>query len=88
MILAFGWREHGRLFWRSRYARPWTVKAIVPGDVVPRETRPVIRNQVPVSTSITVPVHVKNWVGPFFALQVKDTYEEITQKKPHRDLPH
>jgi hypothetical protein len=56
--------------------------------VVPRETRAAFGNQVPVSTSITVPDHVKNRVGPFLALQVKDTYEEITQKKPHGDLPH
>jgi len=58
------------------------------GDVVPRETRSVFGNEVPVSTSITVPGHVKNWVGPFLALQEKDTYEEIAQKKPHGDLPH
>jgi len=56
--------------------------------VVPRETRAAFGNQVPVSTSITVPDHVKNRVGLFLALQVKDTYEEITQKKPHGDLPH
>lgn len=57
-------------------------------DIVSSETRAVFGNQVPVSTSITVPDHVKNWVGQFLALQVKDTYEEITQKKPHGDLPH
>jgi len=27
-------------------------------------------------------------VGDFLPAQVKDTYEEITQKKPHGDLPH
>jgi glyoxylase-like metal-dependent hydrolase (beta-lactamase superfamily II) len=57
-------------------------------DVVGSETKVVYGNQVPASTSITLPENVKNWVGPFLALHVKDTYEEITQKKPHGDLPH
>jgi hypothetical protein len=56
--------------------------------VVGSETKVVYGNQVPASTSITLPENVKNWVGPFLALHVKDTYEEITQKKPHGDLPH
>jgi hypothetical protein len=25
-------------------------------------------------------------VGPFLAAQVKDTYEEITQRKPHGEI--
>ena len=57
-------------------------------DVVSSETKFMYGNQVPASTSITLPDNVKNWVGPFLALQVKDTYEEISQKKPHGDLPH
>ncbi|HET9319408.1 MAG TPA: MBL fold metallo-hydrolase [Bryobacteraceae bacterium] len=57
-------------------------------DIVSSETRAAFGNQVPVSTSIRAPDHVKNWVGPFLALQVKDAYEEITQQKPHGDLPH
>ena len=40
------------------------------------------------SASLTLPDNVKNWVGDFYATQVKDTYEEISQKKPHGDLPH
>jgi len=40
------------------------------------------------STSITLPDSVKNWVGKSLPAQVKDAYEEITQKKPHGDLPH
>jgi cyclase len=38
--------------------------------------------------SIHLPDSVKNWVGSSFKAQVKDTYEEITQGKPHGDLPH
>ena len=57
-------------------------------DLVSSETKMVFGNQVPASTAITLPDHVKNWVGGFLPAQVKDTYEEITQKKPHGDLPH
>ena len=57
-------------------------------DVVSSETKFMYGNVVPAATSITLPDNVKNWVGPFLALQVKDTYEEISQKKPHGDLPH
>lgn len=57
-------------------------------DIVGSETTIMFGNRVPVATSIRLPDHVKNWVGPFLALQVKDTYEEITQNKPHGDLPH
>jgi hypothetical protein len=31
---------------------------------------------------------VKNWVGPSLPAQVRDTWEEIVQKKPHGDIPH
>jgi cyclase len=41
-----------------------------------------------VSTSIQLPDPVKNWTGGDLPTQVKDTYEEITQHKPHGDLPH
>jgi len=51
-------------------------------------TKMVYGNLVPVNTSIKLPENVKNWVGPFFAAHVRDTYDEITQKKPHGDLPH
>ncbi|MBS1855947.1 MAG: MBL fold metallo-hydrolase [Acidobacteria bacterium] len=40
------------------------------------------------STTIKLPDHVKNWVGPSLPAQVRDTYEEIAGKKPHGDLPH
>ena len=40
------------------------------------------------STNIQLSAKVKNWVGDDLAGQVKDTYEEITQHKPHGDLPH
>ena len=40
----------------------------------------------PVSTSVQLPGSVKNWVGDFLAAQVKDTYEEISQGKPHGEI--
>lgn len=51
-------------------------------------TKMVYGNLVPVNTSIKLPEKVKNWVGAFYAAHVRDTYDEITQKKPHGDLPH
>ena len=48
----------------------------------------VYGNLVPAVTTVSLPADVKNWVGDFLPAQVKDTYEEITQKKPHGDLPH
>ena len=41
-----------------------------------------------IQTSIKLPDNVKNWSGKDLKTQVKDTFEEITQKKPHGDLPH
>lgn len=41
-----------------------------------------------VSTSIQLPDSVKNWVGDGLPAQVRDAYEEITQHKPHGDIPH
>jgi cyclase len=40
----------------------------------------------PVKTSVQLPESVKNWVGPSLALQVKDTFEEIAQGKPHGEI--
>jgi glyoxylase-like metal-dependent hydrolase (beta-lactamase superfamily II) len=40
------------------------------------------------STTIQLPESVKNWVGDDLASQVRDAYEEITQHKPHGDIPH
>ena len=57
-------------------------------DIVPAGTKMVYGNEVPASTSITLPDNVKNWAGPFLPAQVRDTYDEISQKKPHGDLPH
>lgn len=42
----------------------------------------------PKSTSLKLPDSVKKWVGPFAAAQVRDTFEEVKQGKPHGDLPH
>jgi len=57
-------------------------------EVVPPATATVYGNQVPTKTTITLPAHVKKWVGNFLPAQVKDTWEEIVQKKPHGDIPH
>jgi cyclase len=38
--------------------------------------------------ALQLPDSVKNWVGPGLAGQIKDAYNEITQKKPAGDLPH
>jgi glyoxylase-like metal-dependent hydrolase (beta-lactamase superfamily II) len=40
------------------------------------------------AAELHLPDSVRQWVGDSFATQVKDTYEEITQGKPHGDLPH
>jgi len=56
--------------------------------VPPGRTAMIYGNLVPSVTTVALPASVKNWVGDFLPLQVKDTYEEITAKKPHGDLPH
>ena len=56
--------------------------------VVPPGTTTVYGNVVPAKTTLTLPASVKNWVGPFFPAQVRDTWEEMVQRKPHGDLPH
>jgi len=40
------------------------------------------------AAGLHLPDTVKPWVGDSLQAQVKDTYEEITQGKPHGDLPH
>jgi glyoxylase-like metal-dependent hydrolase (beta-lactamase superfamily II) len=57
-------------------------------EVVPPATATVYGNVVPAKTTITLPASVKNWTGAFLAAQVRDTWEEIVQKKPHGDIPH
>jgi cyclase len=57
-------------------------------SVVPPGTTTVYGNVVPATTTITVPANVKNWAGPFLPAQVRDTWDEIVQKKPHGDIPH
>lgn len=42
----------------------------------------------PVSASLQLPDTVRNWVGDGFGTQVKDAWEEISQKKAHGDIPH
>src|SRR5262245_28506045 len=36
--------------------------------------------------TVDVPDNVKKWVGPSLKGQIKDTYEEVTQKKPHGEI--
>lgn len=38
------------------------------------------------SVTITLPSSVKNWVGSFHPDQVSDTFQEITQGKPHGEI--
>ncbi len=40
----------------------------------------------PVATSLKLPDGVKNWVGTYAAMQVRDAYEELRQGKPRGDL--
>ncbi|MBI3680808.1 MAG: MBL fold metallo-hydrolase [Acidobacteria bacterium] len=46
------------------------------------------KNGQPESATLQLPDSVKKWVGPFYAAQVRDTFEEISKGKPHGDLPH
>ena len=57
-------------------------------SVVPAGTTTVYGNVVPAKTTLTLPSSLKNWIGPFLPAQVRDTWEEIAQKKPHGDIPH
>jgi glyoxylase-like metal-dependent hydrolase (beta-lactamase superfamily II) len=42
----------------------------------------------PVKAKIQLPDSVKNWTGNSLAGQIRDTYRELTEKKPAGDLPH
>ena len=57
-------------------------------EIVPPGTATVYGNTVPAKTTLKLPDNVKRWSGGFLAAQVRDSYQEITQKKPHGDLPH
>jgi hypothetical protein len=48
----------------------------------------VVPPGTPGKTTLTLSSAVKNWTGKSLAGQVKDTWEEIVQKKPHGDIPH
>lgn len=41
-----------------------------------------------VAASLQIPENLRKWMGDVVKSQVKDSYEEITQGKPHGDLPH
>jgi glyoxylase-like metal-dependent hydrolase (beta-lactamase superfamily II) len=47
-----------------------------------------MKGDTPTSTTVKLPDGVKNWVGQSLPLQVRDTFEEISQGKPHGDIPH
>jgi len=57
-------------------------------QLISPETATVYGNVVPAKTILQMPKSVKNWTGGFLAAQVKDTWEEITYKKPHGELAH
>jgi hypothetical protein len=57
-------------------------------DVVPPGTIKVYGHVVPATTTISLPANVSNWVGPLLPAQVRDTWDEIVQKRPHGDIPH
>ena len=48
----------------------------------------VKKNNGKETASLQLPASVKNWVGPDFASQVKDAYNEVTTGKAAGDLPH
>lgn len=47
-----------------------------------------MKNDQPSATTIQLSANVKTWTGDSLAAQVRDAYNEITQKKPSGDLPH
>jgi glyoxylase-like metal-dependent hydrolase (beta-lactamase superfamily II) len=57
-------------------------------SVVPPGTTTFLGNVVPAKTTITLPVAVSRWVGPLLPAQVRDTWEEIVEKKPHGEIAH
>jgi cyclase len=46
------------------------------------------KNGQPTATSLKLPTANQKWVGSPFPSQVRDTFEEISQGKPHGDIPH
>lgn len=40
----------------------------------------------PLKAKLELSAGVRHWVGDFFPAQVSDTYEEITQRKPHGEI--
>ncbi|MBI1791692.1 MAG: MBL fold metallo-hydrolase [Acidobacteria bacterium] len=45
-----------------------------------------MKGEQPVKSSLALPDSVKHWTGTFLAGQVKDTFEELTQGKPHGEI--
>ena len=65
-----------------------------PGQDHPTPLPPISEPTSPMMTeppvedlqTVPLPDNVKNWVGDSLRAQIKDTYEEITQKKPHGEI--
>ncbi len=57
-------------------------------SVVPPGTTTAYGTLAPAKTTLTLPATVRNWTGRFLPAQVRDTWDEIVQKKPHGDIPH
>jgi glyoxylase-like metal-dependent hydrolase (beta-lactamase superfamily II) len=45
-----------------------------------------MQGRVPTNPKIKLSAAVQPWVGKYFAYQVKDTFEEISQRKPHGEI--
>jgi hypothetical protein len=58
--------------------------AVAAGKKLPE----LVQDGNPAKTTVKLPDSVKLWVGASLPSQVRDAYEEITQKKPHGELPH
>jgi glyoxylase-like metal-dependent hydrolase (beta-lactamase superfamily II) len=56
--------------------------------VVPPGAAAASGSEAPAKTNLTLPDSVKNWIGPSLPAQIRDTWEEIVQKKPRGDIPH
>jgi glyoxylase-like metal-dependent hydrolase (beta-lactamase superfamily II) len=58
--------------------------AIAAGKKLPE----LVQEGTPAKTTLKLPDHVKNWAGASLPAQVRDAYEEITQKRPRGDISH
>jgi glyoxylase-like metal-dependent hydrolase (beta-lactamase superfamily II) len=63
-------------------------KAVQSAIAAGKKLPDLVQDGNPAKTTVKLPDSVKRWIGPSLPSQVRDSYEEITQKKPHGDLPH